>query len=361
MQLRRSFLLALLIVLIVYFEIHSCSRERALTPEPPEEIPSLLLNATDIFFLNKDCGWVCGQNGTLIMTSDGGEEWSAVRVGDIDLSSVTFIDPANGWIVGRGGNIFKSTDGGATWTKQSFYGVPEDDDLFQVEFRGEQDGFIQGFHGVFVSKTGGDEWENYWLTVEPSRGAWSMSMIDSENGYLLGSHWIDSDPQLLHRTHDGGFTWYGVEGSEASVLPSILDIEFVDCQTGWAGGGVIMKTVDGGMNWETQLEETTVREFCFLDSNTGFAVGGEMILRTADGGGSWIDITPDDERVADLRGVQFLDKLNGWVVGRGREELIGDEYYKFSVVMKTVDGGDSWTVTQFGYALGSVSETVEPE
>ncbi|MBN2184401.1 MAG: hypothetical protein JW746_03645 [Candidatus Krumholzibacteriota bacterium] len=361
MQLRRSVLLALLIILFVYFEIHSCSRENSLAPEPPPSIPSLLLNATDIFFLNKDCGWVCGQSGTMIMTVDGGESWDAVDIGDVNLSSISFIDPNIGWVVGRYGSIYKSTDRGATWSRQLFYGVPEDDDLFQVVFRSEQDGFIQGFHGVFVSNTGGADWENYWLAVEPSRGAWSMSMIDDKNGYLLGSHWTDADPELLYRTYDGGFSWSEVEGSEASILTSILEIEFIDCETGWAGGGTIMKTVDGGKTWEMQLEETTVREFSFLDSDTGFAAGGETILRTTDGGCTWIDITPDDERIADLRAVQFIDKLTGWVVGRGREELVGEDYYKFSIVMKTVDGGDSWTLTRFGYDLGPLGQTEEVE
>ena len=186
-----------------------------------------------------------------------------------------------------------------------------------------------------------------------------MSMIDNQTGYLLGSLWTDSDPALLYRTIDGGFHWSGIEGSEASILRSILEIEFIDCQTGWAGGGTIMKTVDGGRTWESQLEETTVREFSFLDYDTGFAVGGETILKTTDGGCSWIDITPDDDRIADLRGVQFLDKMTGWVVGRGREEMIGEDYYKFSIVLKTVDGGDSWTLMKFGYDLGFLTQTEE--
>ncbi|MBN2071548.1 MAG: hypothetical protein JW814_08845 [Candidatus Krumholzibacteriota bacterium] len=364
MQLRRSVLMALMIILFIYFEIHSCSRDTALSPQPPVEIPSILLNANDIFFIDQDHGWVCGQNGTMIRTVDGGGNWQGVRIDDTDITSISFIDLQTGWVVGKGGRIYKSDDGGATWNRRLFPCNPDDEDLFQIVFRNEQDGFIQGYHGVFVSNTGGDDWENHWLPVVPSRGAWNMCMIDDMEGYLLGSRWSDSDPELLYRTGDGGITWAAVQGSEVSVLKSIMEIEFIDDDIGFAGGGTVMKTLDGGGTWEIQLDEATVREFNFLDYDYGFAVGGRAILKTTNGGSSWIDITPADDRIVDLRGVYFLDRQTGWVVGRGHEEIINDSYYKFSIVLKTVDGGESWALTEFGYnidLLGQEMDTVEGE
>ncbi|HSG29441.1 MAG TPA: hypothetical protein VLA34_13245, partial [Candidatus Krumholzibacterium sp.] len=61
MQLRRSVLVALMLIFFIYFEIHSCSEDSSVMPEPPVEIPNLLCNANEVFFLDSDRGWVAGQ------------------------------------------------------------------------------------------------------------------------------------------------------------------------------------------------------------------------------------------------------------------------------------------------------------
>jgi photosystem II stability/assembly factor-like uncharacterized protein len=176
-----------------------------------------------------------------------------------------------------------------------------------------------------------------------------MSFPNDSTGYILGSRYTDPDPAILYRTTDGGSTWTPVEGATASTLRTVLVISFVDGKTGWAGGGVIMKTTDGGESWATQVAAATVREFCFLSDTYGFAVGGKTILRTKDGGSTWLNVTPSDTSVKDLRSVCFLDGLNGWVAGRGPDEQVGAKLYKHSILLRTRDGGDTWTVEDFPY------------
>lgn len=357
MQLRRNILLALMIVMFVYFQVHSCSQDAIITPEPTAETPaSMLLGATDVYFYDHDHGWVAGQKGTLIQTTDGGDTWTAALAGEYDIRSVYFLDPDTGWVVGNNGRLHRSLDGGRTWERMIFTGYPQDDNLLDVRFVDEEHGFILGYSGVFVTKDGGIGWENNWLPVVTYCGAWSMSIIDYRTAFLLGSRWSETDPELIYRSDDGGVSWSSVPGSNSSMLPGVVTIFFIDGGTGWAAGGTIMKTTDGGSTWETQLETTTVRRMFFFDAVEGFAVGRASILHTDDGGTSWNDVSPRDDRIADLRSIYFVDRLHGWVVGRGGEEMIGGRTFRYSVVLATVDGGVSWNVSRFAWdATGLVS------
>ncbi|MDD3643455.1 MAG: YCF48-related protein [Candidatus Krumholzibacteria bacterium] len=362
MQLRRNILLALMIVLFVYFEIHSCSQDSAMKPEPPAELPpSMLLNATDIFFFDAGHGWVSGQLGTMIRTVDGGATWEAARVDNLDIRGISFVDADCGWACGNDGKIYRTLDGGLTWDRRIFTGTPQMDDLFAVDFVSPDRGYLLGYSGVFVTADGGIGWENNWLAVVPYRGAWSMSIVDDNNGFLLGSHYMETDPEILHRSGDGGITWHSVPGSNASILRGIATIGFVSAETGWAGGAAVMKTEDGGHTWTTQIEPAAVREFFFFDELEGYAVGKTSVLHTVDGGATWIDVAPADDRIVDLRSVHFIDRDRGWIAGRGAEELIGERVFQWSIVLATADGGATWSIRPFAWETTSLETALGEE
>ena len=349
MQLKRSVLLALMIIVFILFETHSCSEDSSVSPEPPLEIRNELLGANDIYFADADHGWIVGRLGTAVVTEDGGESWTPVKIDELDIRGVYFSDTQHGWVVGREGTLYVSDDGGYTWERKIFTGYPEMDDLFEVRFVNDSEGFILGYHGVFVTEDGGTDWVNNWLPVVEYRGAWSMSVVDEDNAYLMGSKWTDSDPELIYATEDGGLTWSAVPGSNASILRGIVTIEFNDNETGWAGGAVVMKTTESGRTWTMQLETATVREFFIHDAMSVFAVGKTSILRTVDGGATWTDVAPEDERIVDLRAVHFVDSSNGWIAGTGREEVIDGRTVVYTVLLATTDGGTTWSITEFSY------------
>jgi len=360
MQLRRNVLLAIMIILFIYFEVHSCSEDRPTAPDGNGiEAPSIICNASDVHFIDEQYGWVVGSLGTVMTTQNSGSTWEGMIVDEHTLNDVQFVDAAWGWIAGRDGALFKTDDGGVTWEKVASSGFPQDEDFYEIHFMNDTFGFVLGYQGVYKTENAGLDWANHWLPVIPYRGAWDMCFVNENVGFLLGSRWTDPNPVLLYRTGDGGLSWTGVEGSEHSVLRTVLTIEFIDQNTGWAGGGVIMKTIDGGRNWETQRSEATVREFLFFNDQHGFAVGGKTVLRTKDGGDTWDDVTPDDERVIDLRGVFFHDVHCGWIVGRGNEELVGSKLYKYTVLLYTDDGGDTWSIKDFPFDYTSFQATGE--
>ena len=62
--------------------------------------------------------WAVGSRGTYILSTDGGNTWSSKK-GAIHtkgwLCSISFIDEKRGWVVGKSGSVFKTVDGGESW------------------------------------------------------------------------------------------------------------------------------------------------------------------------------------------------------------------------------------------------------
>jgi photosystem II stability/assembly factor-like uncharacterized protein len=347
-----------MIIFFIYFEIHSCSEDAPIAPRPEgPTADNLIYRAMDIHFSDRLNGWAIGYNGTMMKTTDGGETWEGVTVDSGDFRDIQFIDNMRGWLAGKDGVFYRTVDGGS-WERVPSSGYPADEDFSNVWFLGDSLGFIQGLLGVYRTEDGGEEWNNYWLPLVPYKGVWDMSIVNDREGYLLGTQWMEQDPILLYHTIDGGLNWRAVFGSRSSVLIGVLTISFVGEGVGWAGGGVIMKTTNGGQTWETQLDAAAVREFFFLDEQHGFAVGGTSIVKTVDGGASWIDVSPGDGRIKDLRSAYFFDMDTGWVIGLGHEMTEGSSIFQNSVLLETVDGGASWTLREYSFDVTQIASEI---
>ena len=101
-------------------------------------------------------------------------------------------------------------------------------------------------------------------------------------------------------------------------------------------GGEIIRTSNGGDNWQRVLLDTNFRVegFYFFDQNTGFAVGGSYsmvgyIYKTINGGLNWSNATPPN-LTTHLFNIMFLNSITGYAGG------------SYGVV-KTTDGGTNWT------------------
>ena len=70
----------------------------------------------DVYFLDARRGWVVGDEGKILVTTNGGTTWSK-RTGKTSktLSGVFFTGPDKGWAVGADGRILFSADGDAQW------------------------------------------------------------------------------------------------------------------------------------------------------------------------------------------------------------------------------------------------------
>ncbi|MDQ1589980.1 MAG: hypothetical protein QOG71_607 [Pyrinomonadaceae bacterium] len=134
----------------------------------------------------------------------------------------------------------------------------------------------------------------------------------------------------------------------SGTLAWLRAVYFVDEARGWAVGskGALLVTEDGGRSWTVRRAPTedTLRDVYFVDEATGWLVCDRSIyllrtkqeprsylLRTTDGGASWsrVEVTGADVDVL-LTRVAFVDDARGWAFG------------EMGALYATADGGGSW-------------------
>ena len=191
----------------------------------------------------------------------------------------------------------------------------------------------------------------------------NLTGIDlSENNY---GAW-----QLLRESNNNGYYY---------------DLFFVDKNNGWATGesGKIIHTIDGGISWEYQQTPLSILIYsvCFINKDIGWACSENKIIKTTNGGENWniafVDTVRSKFGTTDssykyYQQVYFKDELNGWAVNESGElihssdggynwikqaewEFGGPAYISFgdynngfvycpgNNLLISLDGGNSWT------------------
>ncbi len=70
-----------------------------------------------IFFTDAERGWITGEHGLLLTTTDGGNTWTPDEqpFTSSNLSAIYFENDQDGWIGGRSHELFSTEDSGMTW------------------------------------------------------------------------------------------------------------------------------------------------------------------------------------------------------------------------------------------------------
>ena len=75
-------------------------------------------NLNSVYFTDNQTGWTVGWDGTILKTTNGGENWVSQSIGAGMLSSVYFTDNQTGWVT-MNATILTTTNGGESWNSQS--------------------------------------------------------------------------------------------------------------------------------------------------------------------------------------------------------------------------------------------------
>lgn len=147
----------------------------------------------------------------------------------------------------------------------------------------------------------------------------------------------------------------------SGTTKQLKSVYFTDVNTGYAvgddntgGGGIILKTTNGGIDWITQMVEDSLafNSVFFTDTNTGYVVGKSnsevagfpaIILKTTDGGTTWSMIfsyVGAIDNQTKLTSVFFPDVNTGYALGCSNYSSGGCGPF----IVKTINGGANWTV-----------------
>lgn len=295
-----------------------------------------------IQFLNATTGWIVGEFGDMLKTTDGGESWDLLTgPTEQDLFAVNFVSATTGWAVGLGGTIIKTTDGGSSWVLQS---SPTTETLYGCAFTSATSGIVVGTNGVVLATTnGGTTWTP--MTSGTSQSLYGVYFLNSTTGYAVGSF------GAILRTVNGGTTWTPlVSGSDVSLF----GIQFSSSLTGWTFGsyGTILKTTNGGSTWFAENSNTYNDLFGmrFSTASVGYLVGDlGVMLSTSDGGTTWLSQSSSTKD--NLLATDFVSPTTAWSVGAE------------GTIVETTDGGLTWDPQPSGvyqdlYGVSMISNAV---
>ncbi|MBI4133053.1 hypothetical protein HY478_00405 [Candidatus Uhrbacteria bacterium] len=243
---------------------------------------SSMLHAIDTYGSNI---WVVGYN-VRMKSTNGGDSWDVATGAGPFFSTnydVDFVNSSTGWRVGSSlgiGFISKSTDGGSSWTSQTIPdGTPSLRDIHCVN---TSTCWAVGDEGTILkTSNGGSTW-----TAQTS-GTTNL-LYDVYFNFAGTMGWVVGGDGVIRRTTNGT-TWANpiVGGGVLPGTPHLTDIDFVGDSTGWVVGAepaAIFKTVDGGVNWVSEIPGTPwdLIAVDFSTTITGWAVGGNGVIRRYD-------------------------------------------------------------------------------
>ena len=222
-----------------------------------------------LYALDTDHAWAVGDRSILTSTSDGGKTWRARKVQrEADISGgeslaaadpifydVKFTDAQNGWIVGEFGKIMHTSDGGETWHEQEktllegtgIFDLLDLPTLYGIHMLDAQRGVAAGIEGhIARTADGGQRWTYDQIEVEYPLIDPLFEVVELPNG----EGWAAGAAGEVVRRHAGEKAWSRAKLGQ-DVLTWLRGLSFSDEQNGWivGGFGLIYRTTDGGKSW----------------------------------------------------------------------------------------------------------------
>ena len=302
-----------------------------------------------IFFLDEQRGWIVGEQGLCLATTDGGTTWQRRETGTTaTLRDIRFNDEKNGWACGEGdpqapaakghvvmgramlsGTLLKTHDGGQTWEKTW---IPTNFEITCVEASGApilQVGISGGLSHLDGDITRSPDGGQTWNSERCFRALYDIRAMDQQHWVAVGSpvsvgfYPPPKSPLYARKecralfSQDGGKTWGPAQGSDGKGCLNGLAVD--EKKNVWAVGdeATILRSKDSGRSWEAVPIKVSRRllAITFLNGNSKLAVAvgnAECVLVSKDSGATWIAIkTPAEGNFYSVAAIAH----HFWVVG----------------------------------------------
>ena len=164
-------------------------------------------------------------------------QWIQQKSGvNSSFAEVQFLNPNTGWVCGANGTILKTTNGGINWASQNS-GVSET--LYDLHAVDANTVYCVGtFETILKTTNGGNNWIIIRGNVNPGKFFYGLNFINANTGWICGSG------QCVLRTTNGGNSF------DSSFVPTTFyDVFFKDNQYGLLAGqtGSLYKSTNGGI------------------------------------------------------------------------------------------------------------------
>ncbi|MEE8576248.1 MAG: YCF48-related protein, partial [candidate division Zixibacteria bacterium] len=211
-----------------------------------EEVATLTdENLTSICFVHPDTGYVVTNMGQIGRTVDGGQSWTYEQIsGGIMLEDIHFTDDGIGLVCGREGLLMSTTDGGSNWNRAL---VPDTTGWFlSVMMLDSANGLALGMARTQPAPLMGISYRTTnagqtWKKLE-QRGMGYGELFRRDNGPV----YFQSYGQL-HMTKDGGAGWRTIETLDGP--PGRATAIFGRTAVLVGNNGMIAVSSDNGKNW----------------------------------------------------------------------------------------------------------------
>ena len=228
-------------------------------------------NINDVHAYSTSTVYAVGDKGTFLKTIDGGNNWTFSSTGtNENLIGVYFKTTSNGLAFTTSGNILKTTDGGTNWTNTTT-GLQNINTLEEIYFKDDFNGFAVGTQSgrgaIYTTTNGGTSWTK--ANQFSGTDLTDVQMLNDDDGFAIGEN------GLLLKTVDGGLNWDQVETKNQSN--KFTRIHFASEAKGIVldEDGKMWYTYDGGVNWEAadgSVAGKNIVDIYFPNPTKGYAL-----------------------------------------------------------------------------------------
>lgn len=191
--------------------------------------------------------WIVGHHGVVLHSTNGGNNWILDNsISSEQLNSVEF-KGSHGYIAGNNGTLLYTTDYGTTWNPIA---LSTTDDLFSLNITANNTQVLAGqvdedylqYRGDLVFKTeDNSNWTNYYVPYYLDMGVSKLYFLNDNVGFYLdaAAAFCNCSFMKIYKTYDSGETWslsYSAStyNSNSPFFGGFSDLAFVNDSLGYA-------------------------------------------------------------------------------------------------------------------------------
>lgn len=251
----------------------------------------------DVHFPTNAVGYACGGTAfgmhkeVIVKTTNGGQTWDSLTsngFGRYNFTKIRFMNADTGFVAREGGDMLMTKDGGSNFTiiptagSITYMAIKPDQELV-VALKKSVNPNVYAY-SIAKSTDLGNSWNTVYSDTMSGVNGFdhkeinAIFFVNNNLGYAVGGN------GLFMKTDDGGATW---TSTAINPYSNLTGLHFINPDSGYINNaGGIYRTEDGGASWTVQKISplSIIYEIQFANDTIGYALGDQSIYKTVNGG-----------------------------------------------------------------------------